>query len=174
MVVSKALLCPENVSPSSHSTMFFHCTCIPDRHGKNFRGYLPHILSKLRCTRLLRMSPDWIKFDTQLIVSVQLLIRKRKIEKNSCVFKKKKGTTNETSLIGYETIIFQVLTVSRPWAKLFNYINIKDFSYHKKGQHSPTPAVWLFLRILSKLDERTVPVSFSGLEMSFMGIEQEE
>ena len=63
-------------------------------------------------------------------------------------------------------------TVSRPWAKLFNYINIKDFSYRKKGQHSPTLAVWLFL--LSKLDERAVPVSFSALEMSFWGTEQEE
>ena len=71
------------------------------------------------------MSPDWIKFDTQLIISVQLLIRKRKVEKFSYV--------NETSVIGYETIIFQVYTVSRPWTKLFNYINIKDFSYHKKG-----------------------------------------
>ena len=36
------------------------------------------------------MSPDWIKFDTQLIISVQLLKRKRKVEKLSCVFKKKK------------------------------------------------------------------------------------
>ena len=63
-------------------------------------------------------------------------------------------------------------TVSRPWAKLVNYINIKDFSYHKKGQHSPTLAVWLFL--LSKLDERTVPDSFSALEMSFWGTKQEE
>jgi len=36
------------------------------------------------------MSPDWIKFDTQLIISVQLLIRKRKVEKFSSVFKKKK------------------------------------------------------------------------------------
>ena len=76
-------------------------------------------------------------------------------------------------MIGYETIIFQGDTVSRPWVKLFNYINIKHFSYHKKtGQHSPTPAVWLFL--LSRLDERTVPVSFSVLEMSFLGTKQEE
>ena len=131
-------------------------------------------MSKLRCTRLLRMSPDWIKFDTQLIISVQLLIRKRKVEKFSCVFKKKNEAINETSLAGYETIIFQVsvYTVSRPWAKLFNYINIKDFSYHKKGQHSPTLAVWLF--VLSKFDERAVPVSFSASEMSFCGTEQEE
>ena len=76
------------------------------------------------------------------------------------------------SVIGYETIIFQVDTVTRPWAKLFNYINIRDFSYPKKGQHSPTAAVWLFL--LSKLYERTVPVSFSALEMSFLGTDQEE
>ena len=54
------------------------------------------------------MSPDWIKFDTQLIISVQLLIRKRKAEKFSYVFKKKNETINETSLTGYETIIFQV------------------------------------------------------------------
>ena len=120
------------------------------------------------------MSPDWIKFDTQLIISVQLLIRKRKIEKNSCVFKKKKGNNqpNESDRIWNKN--FQVFTVSRPWAKLFNYISIKDISYHKKRQHSPTPAVWLFLRILSKLDERTMPVSLSALEISFMGIEQEE
>ena len=36
------------------------------------------------------MSPDWIKFHTQLIISVQLLKRKRKVEEFSCVFKKKK------------------------------------------------------------------------------------
>ena len=133
---------------------------------KKFRSYIPQILSKLLCTRLLRMSPDWIKFDTQMIISVQLLIRKRKVEKFSCVFKKKNEAINETSLAGYETIIFQVsvYTVSRPWAKLFNYINIKDFSYHKKGQNSPTLAVWLF--VLSKFDERAVPVSFPALEMS--------
>ena len=106
MVVSKALQCLENVSPLSHSKVYSHCTCIQDRHGKKFRGYIPHILSKLQCARLLRMSPDWIKFDTQLITSVQLLIRKRKVEKFSCVFKKKNETINETSLIGYETIIF--------------------------------------------------------------------
>ena len=77
------------------------------------------------------------------------------------------------SLIGYETIIFQVDTVKRPWTKLFNYmINIKDFSYDKRRQHSPTAADWLFL--LSKLDEITVPVSFSALEMSFLGTDQEE
>ena len=59
------------------------------------------------------MSPDWIKFDTQLIISVQLLIRKRKAEKFSYVFKKKKNETiNETSLTGYETIIFQVYSYS--------------------------------------------------------------
>ena len=75
------------------------------------------------------------------------------------------------NLIGYETIIFQVYTVSRPRAKLFNYINIKDFSYHKKGQHSPTPAVWLF--VLSRPDERKVPDSFSALEMSIWGTEEE-
>ena len=96
---------------------------------------------QLRCTQLLKMSPDWIKFDTQLIISVQWLIRKREVEKFSCVFKKKSETINETSLIGYETIIFQVDTISRPWEKLFNYINIKDFSYHKKGQHSRTAEV---------------------------------
>ena len=66
-------------------------------------------MSKLRCARLLRMSPDWIKFDTHLIISVQLLIRKRKIEKYSYVFKKKKkATMNKTSLTGYESLIFQV------------------------------------------------------------------
>ena len=41
------------------------------------------------------MSPDWIKFDTHLIISVQLLIRKRKAEKYSYVFKKKKKSNNE-------------------------------------------------------------------------------
>ena len=58
------------------------------------------------------MSPDWIKFDTHLIISVQLLIRKRKVEKYSYVFKKKKATMNKTSLTGYETIIFQVYSYS--------------------------------------------------------------
>lgn len=43
----------------------------------------------------------------------------------------------------------------------------------KKGQHSPTPAVWLFL--LNKLNEKkTVPVSFSTLEMSFLGTDEQE
>ena len=42
----------------------------------------------------------------------------------------------------------------------------------KKGQHSPTPAVWLFL--LNKLNEKTVPVSFSALEMSVLVTKQEE
>ena len=169
MVVSKALQCLENVSPSSHSKMYFHCTCIQDLHGKNFEVTF-HTFWRITVHTFTQniMSPDWIKFDTQLIISVQWLIRKREVEKFSCVFKKKSETINETSPIGYETIIFQVDTISRPWEKLFNYINIKDFSYHKKGQHSPTAAVWLFL--LSKLDERTVPVSFSALEMSFWGI----
>ena len=54
------------------------------------------------------MSPDWIKFDTHLIISVKLLIRKRKVEKYSYVLKKKKATMNKTSLTGYETLIFQV------------------------------------------------------------------
>ena len=58
------------------------------------------------------MSPDWIKFDTQLIISAQLLIRKRRAEKFSYVFKKKNETMNETSLTGYETIIFQVYSYS--------------------------------------------------------------
>ena len=52
-------------------------------------------MSKLQCTRLLRMSPDWIKFDTHLIISVQLLIRKRKVEKYSYVFKKKKSNNEQ-------------------------------------------------------------------------------
>jgi len=81
---------------------------------------------------------EWIKVDTQLIISFQLLKKKKK---KTLTFLRKTETINETSVIGYETIIFQVDTVSRPWAKLFNYINIKDFSYPKKGQHSPTAAV---------------------------------
>ena len=42
-------------------------------------------------------------------------------------FFEKNETINKGNLIGYETITFQVDTVSRPCAKLFNYINIKDF-----------------------------------------------
>ena len=53
------------------------------------------------------MSPDWIKFDTQLIISVQLLKTKRKdskVEKLSCVFKKKKmKQSTKRGLAGYET-----------------------------------------------------------------------
>ena len=57
------------------------------------------------------------------------------------------------SLIGYETIIFQVFTVSRAWANLFNHINIKDFSYHKKGQHSPT-AVYDYSFLANSMKEQ--------------------
>ena len=53
------------------------------------------------------MSPDWVKFDTQLIISVQLLKTKRKdskVEKFSCVFKKKKmKQSTKRGLAGYET-----------------------------------------------------------------------
>ena len=41
------------------------------------------------------VSSDWIKFDTHLIISVQLLIRKRKAEKYSYVFKKKKSNNEQ-------------------------------------------------------------------------------
>ena len=49
------------------------------------------------------MSPDWIKFDTQLIISVQLLKRKRKVEKFSCVFKKKKKKKQSTKRLWQDT-----------------------------------------------------------------------
>ena len=104
---------PNTRIPDSTSKKFLDSGIRIPLHGAKFRGYIPHILSKLRCTCLLRMSPDWIKFDTQLIISVQLLIRKRKAEKFSYVFKKKKNETiNETSMTGYETIIFQVYSYS--------------------------------------------------------------
>ena len=41
------------------------------------------------------MSPGWIKFDTHLIISVKMLIRKRKVEKYSYVFKKKKSNNEQ-------------------------------------------------------------------------------
>ena len=91
MVVSKALQCLENVSPSSHSKVYFHCTCIQDRHGKNFevtfhtfcRNYGARVYSECLLTGL-SLIHNWS------YMSVQLLIRKRKAEKFSYVFKKKK------------------------------------------------------------------------------------
>ena len=120
MVVSKALQCQENVSPSSHSKVYFHCTCIQDRHGKNFevtfhtfcRNYGARVYSECLLTGL-SLIHNWS------YMSVQLLMRKRKAEKLSYVFKKKKNETiNETSLTGYETIIFQVYSYfEKGWRK---------------------------------------------------------
>ena len=128
---------PNTRIPDSTSKKFLDSGIRIPLHGAKFRGYIPHILSKLRCTCLLRMSPDWIKFDTQLIISVQLLIRKRKAEKFSYVFKKKKWNNQRNE---YDRI----------WNNNFPSLQLQYFEKgcRKKWTRQSRKVLWVVLNSL--------------------------